>query len=60
MGKVKQINIKNRTFYDDQINFKDFDARLLKLTKKITTRLTFITLVLWLLKKLLIVIILTV
>ena len=60
MGKVKQINIKNRTFYDDQINFKDFDARLLKLTKKITTRLTFITLVMWLLKKLLIVIILTV
>ena len=46
MGKVKQINIKNRTFYDDQINFKDSDARLLKLTKKITTRLTFITLVL--------------
>ena len=46
MGKVKQINIKNRTFYDDQINFKDFDARLLKLAKKITTRLTFITLVL--------------
>ena len=60
MGKVKQINIKNRTFYNDQINFKDFDARLLKLTKKITTRLTFITLVMWLLKKLLIVIILTV
>ena len=30
MRKVKQINIKNRTyyFYYDQINLKDFDARL--------------------------------
>ena len=37
MGKVKQINIKNLTyyFYNDQINFKDFDARLLKVDKKI-------------------------
>ena len=62
MGKVKQINIKNRTyyFYNDQINLKDFDARLLKVDKKITKRLTFITLVMWLLKKLLIVIMLTV
>ena len=36
MGKVKQINMKNRTFYsyNDQINLKDFDARLLKLDKK--------------------------
>ena len=36
MGKVKQINIKNRTyyFYNDQINLKDFDARLLKVDKK--------------------------
>ena len=36
MGKVKQINIKNRTyyFYNDQINLKDFDARLLKVGKK--------------------------
>ena len=40
--KVKQINTKNRTyyFYNDQINLKDFDARLLKVDKKITTRLT--------------------
>ena len=62
MGKVKQINIKNRTyyFYNDQINLKDFDARLLKVDKKITKKLTFITLVMWLLKKLLIVIMLTV
>ena len=36
MGKVKQINFKNRTyyFYNDQINLKDFDARLLKVDKK--------------------------
>ena len=36
MGKVKQINIKNRTyyFYNDMINIKDFDARLLKIDKK--------------------------
>ena len=36
MGKVKQINIKNRTyyFYNDQINLKDFDASLLNDEKK--------------------------
>ena len=36
MGRVKQINIKNRTycFYKGQINLKDFDARLLKIDKK--------------------------
>ena len=36
MGKVKQINIKNRTcyFYNDQTDLKDFDARLLKVGKK--------------------------
>ena len=47
MGKVKQINIKNRTyyFYNDQINLKDFDAKLLKVDKKIAKRLTFIILV---------------
>ena len=46
MGKVKQINIKNRTYYcyNDQINLKDFDATLLKVDKKLTRRLTFITL----------------
>ena len=44
MGEVKQINIKNRTycFYNDRIDLKDFDA---KLTKKITKRLTLITLI---------------
>ena len=36
MRKVKQINIKHRTYYvyNDQINFKDFDARLLKVDQK--------------------------
>ena len=36
MGEVKQINIKNRTyyFYNDMINIKDFDARLLKIDDK--------------------------
>ena len=36
MGKVKQINIKNRTyyFYNDLININDLDARLLKIDKK--------------------------
>ena len=36
MGKVKQINVKNRTYYfpNDQINLKDFDVRLLKVDKK--------------------------
>ena len=36
MGKIKQINIKNWTyyFYNDRIDLKDFDARLLKIDKK--------------------------
>ena len=36
MGVIKQINIKNRTyyFYNDIIDLKDFDARLLKFYKK--------------------------
>ena len=36
MGKTKQINIKNRTyyFYNDQIDLKDFNARFLKIDKK--------------------------
>ena len=33
---LKELNVKNRTyyFYNDLINIKDFDARLLKLGKK--------------------------
>ena len=36
MGKFRQINIKSRTyyFYNDQIDLKDFDAKLLKIDKK--------------------------
>ena len=36
MGTVKQIDIKNRTyhFYNDIIDLKIFDARLLKIDKK--------------------------
>ena len=36
MGEVKQINIKNQTyyFYNDIIDLKNFDARLLKIDKK--------------------------
>ena len=37
MGLVKQINITNRTyyFYNDIIDIKNFDGRLLKIDKKI-------------------------
>ena len=36
MGEIKQIDIKNWTyyFYNDIIDLKDFDARLLKIDKK--------------------------
>ena len=36
MGKVKQIEIKNQTyyFYNDMINLKDFESNLLKIDKK--------------------------
>ena len=37
MGKVKQINIKNHSnyFYNNIINLKDFDAKMLKIDKKL-------------------------
>ena len=36
MGKIKETNIKDRTyyFYNDQIYLKYFDAKLLKIDKK--------------------------
>ena len=36
MGNIKQINIKNRTYYffKDMINIEDFDSILLKIDKK--------------------------
>ena len=35
MGNIKQINIKNRTYYffNDMINIKNFDASLIKIDK---------------------------
>ena len=36
MGNIKEINIKNRTYYffDAMINIEDFDSNLLKMDKK--------------------------
>ena len=36
MGQTNQANIKNRTyyFYNDEIDLKDFDSKLLKIDKK--------------------------
>ena len=36
MGNIKEINIKNQTYYffDDMINIEDFDPNLLKIDKK--------------------------
>ena len=36
MGRIKQMNIKNRTYYffNDMINIKNYDSSLLKLDKK--------------------------
>ena len=40
MGKVKQIEIKNRTyyFYNDIINIEEFNSSLLKNRQKIVQR----------------------
>ena len=63
MGEVKQINIKNRTyyFYNDIINLKNFESKLLKIDKKNHTKtLVFTILDILQLKKLMIVKIFTV
>ena len=62
MEKFKQINIKNRTyyFYNDQINLKDFDARMLKIDIKDYKEIDIYYIGYVTVKKLLIVIILTV
>ena len=46
MGKVKQIDIKNQTyyFYNDMINIKNFDPILLIIDKNYTKILVFATL----------------
>ena len=46
MGNIKQINIKNRTYYffNDMIDIKTFDPSLLKIDKNHTKILVFIIL----------------
>ena len=43
MGKVKQIEIKNRTyyFYNDIINIEEFNSNLLKIDKKLNKDIDF-------------------
>ena len=62
MGEVKQINIKNRTyyFYNDMINIKYFESKLLKIDKKSYKTLVSTTLDILQLKQLMIVKIFTV
>ena len=62
MGVVKQIDIKNRTyyFYNDMIDIKKFDSNLLKIDKNHIKTLVFTTLDILQLKKLMIVKIFTV
>ena len=54
MGSIKEINIKNRTyyFYNDIIDIKTFDSNNLKLDKKRTKILIFTILDMLQLKKL--------
>ena len=62
MGKIRQINIKNWTyyFYNDIIDLKKFNSNLLKITKKSYKTLVFTTLDISQLKKMVIVKIFTV
>ena len=62
MGQTKQINIKNKTYYcyNDQIDLKDFDARLLKVNKKDYNKIDIYYIGYHILKKLVIIIILIV
>ena len=41
MENIKEINIKNRTYYlfDDMINIKSFDSNLLKIDKTSHTKI---------------------
>ena len=57
MGTIKQIDIKNRTyyFYNDMIDIRNFDVRLLKIDKNDIKTLVFIILDILKLKKLMIV-----
>ena len=62
MGVVKQINIKKRIYYsyNDIINLKNFESKLLKIDKKSYKTLVFTTLDILQLKKLMIMKIFTV
>ena len=62
MGTIKQINIKNRTyyFYNDIIDLENFKSNLLKIEKNHTKTLVFTILDILQLKKLMIVKILAV
>ena len=62
MGSLKEINIKNRTyyFYNDIIYIETFDSSMLKLTKNHTKTLIFTILDTLQLKKLALVMILIV
>ena len=42
MGRIKEINMKNRTyyFYDDMINYKNFDSNLLIIHKKSSKKIS--------------------
>ena len=62
MGELKQINIKNRTyyFYNDIIDIKNFDWSMLKLDKKHIRILAFTILGILQFKKLAMVEILTI
>ena len=62
MGEIKQINMKNKTyyFYNNQINLKDFDAKLLKIDKKDYNEIDIYYIGYVTIKKLVIIIILTV
>ena len=57
MGEVKQINIKNRTyyFYNNMINIENFEPNLLKIDRKSYKTLVFTTSDILQLKKLMIV-----
>ena len=54
MGEVKQINIKNQTyyFYNDIIDLDEFDGSKIKVDKKILMTLIFIILAVDVRKKL--------
>ena len=62
MGTIKQINIKNRTyyFYNDIIELENFDSSLLKIDKKSYKDIVFTILGILQLKKMVIVKIFTV